>query len=280
MVRDGLRRPFGARSRRVRGLGPGAEAIALYPPRPEIPRMPPSNLPTRRYGDAETEAILRRAAELQASGPGLPRPDHGLTLAELEGIAREAGLDPALVRLAAREIDRPQAARPAPLLGAPTRLLAERVSEGEVAEEQWEQMVGEIQRTLGAVGHVSRVGRTRSWTSMGLMGAPGPRLATVTVVSQEGHTTLRAEEPIGQLAGGIFGGIVGGLGGGGLGAALGIGMGVFHSAPVALGLGLALLAGSYGLARLFFTRTARSRQRSLDDLVDRLASQIAVPPAS
>lgn len=240
--------------------------------------MTPSNLPVRRYGDTETEAILRRAAELQASGPSAPRADRGLTLAELEGIAKEAGIDPLLVRQAAREIDRPRAGRPAPFLGAPVRLRAERTCEGELDEERWEDMVGEIQQTLGA-GHVSRVGRTRTWSATGMIGQPGTRAVTVTAVSQNGNTTLRAEEPIGHVAGGLFGGIMGGLGGGGLGAALGIGLGVFHSAPVGVGLAAALLAGSYGLARTIYTRIARSRQRTLEELLDRLAAQVPDRPA-
>ena len=236
--------------------------------------MPPSNLPDRRYGDTETEAILRRAAELQASGSVTPRTNTGLTLAELEGIAKEAGLDPVLIRQAAREIDRPAAARPAPLLGAPTRLIAERSAEGELSEELWGQMVGEVQRTLGAAGHASQVGRTRTWSVIGPMGAPSLRAVTLTVVSQDGQTTFRAEEPIGQLAGALFGGLMGGLGGGGLGAALGIGLGVFHSGAVGAGLALAQVAGSYGLARTIYTRTAQSRLRALDELLDRLAALV------
>jgi hypothetical protein len=232
--------------------------------------MPPSNLPDRRYGDTETEAILRRAAELQASGPVTPRTNTGLTLAELEGIAKEAGLDPVLIRQAAREIDRPAAARPAPFLGAPTRLIAERTFEGDLSEEQWETMVGEIQRTLGTPGQISKVGRTRTWSVMGPLGTA--RAVNLTAVTADGQTTLRAEEPVGQLAGALFGGIMGGLGGGGLGAALGIGLGVFHSGAVGAGLAIALLAGSYGLARTIFGSIARSRQQAMDELLDRLAA--------
>jgi hypothetical protein len=242
--------------------------------------MASSNLPARRYGDAETEAILRRAAELQASGPAAPRTDHGLTLAELEGIAREAGLDPVLIRQAAREIDRPAGARPAPFLGAPTRVIAERVLQGELSEELWESMVEEIQRTVGNPGHVSKVGRTRTWLVLGPIGAPSLRAVTITAVSQDGQTTIRAEEPIVHLAGALFGGIMGGLGGGGLGAAIGIGIGVFNSSAVGVGLAAALLAGSYGLARTIFTRIASSRQRSMEELLDRLASQAPDQPAS
>jgi hypothetical protein len=241
--------------------------------------MPSPNVPARRYGDSETEAILRRAAELQASGPSAPRTDRGLTLAELESIAREAGLDPVLVRQAAREIDRPSAAKAAPLLGAPTRLIAERTFEGELTEELWEAMVGEIQRTIGLPGHVSRVGRTRTWSVLGAMGAPGHRSISVSATSAEGQSTLRAEEPIGPLAGGLFGGIMGGLGGGGLGAAVGIGLGVFHSAAAGVGLAVGLLATSYGLARMIYIHIARSRQQGMEALLDRLTSQVPEPPS-
>ena len=40
----------------------------------------------------------------------------------------------------------------------------ERVVAGEVADEQWEEMVAEIRSTFGLVGASGQVGRSREWT--------------------------------------------------------------------------------------------------------------------
>lgn len=57
---------------------------------------------SRRYSDAEAREILRRATELEIRPtlpPGLDR--QGLSLSELEEVAREAGIEPRAVRHAA-----------------------------------------------------------------------------------------------------------------------------------------------------------------------------------
>jgi predicted lipid-binding transport protein (Tim44 family) len=83
------------------------------------------------------------------------------------------------------------------------------------------------------------------------------------------------EEPLGQLAGGVFGGLMGGLGGGTSGISMGIGMGVFHSALVATGLIGGMVVGSYVLARTIFGRVVRDRGERMQRLMSRLAEQVA-----
>ena len=56
----------------------------------------------RRYSDREVARILERATELQRAEPSATNPE-GLTLAELTEIAREAGIEPALLRRASAE---------------------------------------------------------------------------------------------------------------------------------------------------------------------------------
>ncbi|HSM06224.1 MAG TPA: hypothetical protein VK858_16510 [Longimicrobiales bacterium] len=60
----------------------------------------------RRYSDEEFGLILRKATELQAlgavsRGSGPPAPGGGMSLEEIQAIAREVGIDPALVAQAA-----------------------------------------------------------------------------------------------------------------------------------------------------------------------------------
>jgi hypothetical protein len=230
----------------------------------------PAPLPSRRFNESDTDAILRRAAELASGAEGTPT-QRGLTIEEMEALAGEAGLDPALVQRAAREVGLKQGQRASPWAGAPLRVMIERQCEGELSEEIWESMVGEIQRTLGGVGFASRVGRTRTWTvsEVGSRNRAG-RVVSITATVQHGRTVLRADETLTHLAGAMFGGIVGGVGGGGTGVWIGIGMGLLHSPVAAAGMVLTAVAGAYGLARLLYRRTVRKRTEELSDLLQRL----------
>jgi len=62
---------------------------------------------SRRYTDEEVRKLLKRASELESQGGTLPAPIEGPTLSDLEAIASEAGINPTLVRQAARELDTP-----------------------------------------------------------------------------------------------------------------------------------------------------------------------------
>ena len=83
-----------------------------------------SDHPERRYNEKETRWLLERAGELQRSLGGSSR--HDLTLPQLESIALEAGLDPAQLRHAARELDAGGRAASTRVLGAPLQLVFER----------------------------------------------------------------------------------------------------------------------------------------------------------
>lgn len=232
-------------------------------------------VPVRRFTEADTDAILRRTAEL-ASGTDAAPQSRGLTVDEMEALAREAGLSPELVRRAAREVSLRSSLQPSPWTGGPRRLALERVIPGELTEAAWEAIVGEVQRTLGMPGFVSKVGRTRTWSALSQTGNAGTqRHVTVTATIHDGNTVVRVDEPLGKLAGALFGGLVGGLGGGGTGMWVGIGMGVFHSAAAAVACVISGVAGSYALARTLFKRAATKRLAEHDEMLDRLAAAAA-----
>jgi hypothetical protein len=240
-----------------------------------------TNLPdrARRYSEREVALLLQRAAELQAEGAATPEGAPGLTLAQLEEIAREAGLDPAHVRSAAVELEERRAMpAPAPLLGAPPRLVFERRLDGEVPASAYEDLVAELTRTFGGAGQASAIGRTLTWTSSWQGGAG--RRVTVSVTAHDGMTVLRVEESLAPVAGGLFGGIVGGMGGGGLAVAFGVGIGVFAAPLAAVAVAAAMVGGSYAIARGIYTALARQRGGELLALTDRLAERIAaaIPP--
>ncbi len=229
----------------------------------------------RRYGDREVAMILKRSAELQEAPHAVRGDPSGLSLADLEAAAAEAGLDPALVRRAAAEHDAVAPQPVNPLLGAPTALALERVVEGEVPDDRYQALVAIIRDALGDAGLVSTIGRSLMWTAMPARQGQG-RSTRVTITSSGGRTVIRMEEGFSQLAGGLFGGMMGGIGGAGLGlttAMVATQPGLIAVAAVG-GLG-AVLSMSYLAARALFGRTTKRRTRELGQLADRLVACIA-----
>ncbi|HEY8164750.1 MAG TPA: hypothetical protein VIF83_04275 [Gemmatimonadaceae bacterium] len=234
--------------------------------------------PERKFSEEEVALIIKRATELQQTEQVEQEPSTALTLNQVEQIAKEAGIDPLLVRRAAQGIDRPsEVNRPSPWVGAPTRLVFERVIEGEIPVEEFENLVNEIRRTIGDNGITSVLGRTLAWTSTttgGRRHARG-RQIDVSVISRGGVTTIRVEEELRNVAGALFGGLVGGGGGGTSGISIGIGMGVFHSAPMAGLIWVLIAGGFYTLARTIFGHISAKREKELRELVGRLENQVA-----
>ena len=238
-------------------------------------RSEPSSLSTgeRTYTEEQVATIFRRAAELERERGTTPG---ALSLPEIEAIAREAGIDLARVREAAREIDARADQGPGSVLaGAPIRRSVERIVEGELGAEHHERLAEEIGAVLPAVGMGTRWGLSGGASSVGrtlaVSGWTGTSSVEVTVAPREGKTVIRIRSDRGQLAGGLFGGIVGGVGGG-LGANVGWMLPFFLHLPPEVGvLGAGVVvAGAYGLARAIFGRTARGLDRRLDALADRL----------
>jgi len=237
----------------------------------------PRQLAGRRFNEKEVAAIIKRASELQEVESTAGESSTGMSLAELEQIAREAGLDPALVRRAASDLDtRVTDQQPSAFFGAPTDLVLERTIDGEVPTEEYEALVLEIQRELGGVGAASGLGRTLVWTmTTHDHRRAATRTVQVTVTPRNGRTTIRIEEPLRPLAGGLFGGVIGGVGAGTGGIVMGIGMNLFNSMPVALSMVGGMVGASYLLARTIFGRMVRNRGERLQRLMSRLADHVA-----
>ncbi|HYE58452.1 MAG TPA: hypothetical protein VD948_08085, partial [Rhodothermales bacterium] len=116
----------------------------------------------RLYDDKDVSALLRRAAELQARAEG--GTTSGLTLEELQNIAREVGIDPRYVEQAARTAGQTQVKDGTTYFwGAPSRATAERLLPGPVSDDLWETVVMEARRTFGQTGKTDQVGRNREW---------------------------------------------------------------------------------------------------------------------
>ena len=238
----------------------------------------------RRFSEREVGLIIKRASEMQQSDPA-ERGGSGMSLAELEQIASEAGIDPQFVRRAASDIDVAPLSTTSPLLGGPTTVRLERTINGEVPDTEFEALVLEIHNVLGEHGHASELGRSLTWTSAPVaMRRVSSRRLSITVSPRAGVTTIRIEEHLGHVAGGLFAGLMGGLGGGSMGPAVGIGIGALHSGLAAAGIAGAVIVGSYALARGIFGHIGRRRSAQLQTLMERLARHVSetavVPPAS
>lgn len=235
--------------------------------------MSDTNLPARRYDDKEIARLLKRATELQAREPQHPEHD-GMTLAELEAVAREAGIDPALLQQAASELDHePEAGGWGPLLvGDRTNLVIERSFEGELDQAALEGLVPHVNIAADLTGNISSVGRTLNFSGGGQQST---RSIQVLVSSRDGRTTIRIEERYGQLVGALFGGIVGG---GGVGMGVGVGAGVGAAAGSALltvALPFGVIGLTYSIARFSFKKVVARRRRALRKLVDQVAAIVA-----
>jgi hypothetical protein len=140
----------------------------------------------RRFDDDEVARIFARATETQRDqSRALARQD-GMTLAELQAIGKEAGIDPALVAQAAREVDQPAPPKTPTVIGIPIGV-ARTVELGRrLSDDEWERLVVRCRDLFNARGKLESHGNFRSWTNGNLQillepGATGHRLRMRTL---------------------------------------------------------------------------------------------------
>jgi hypothetical protein len=211
---------------------------------------------------------------LQRASPRAGTPT-GLTLTELEEIAREAGLDVTLLRQAAGELDRSpiESTVGEKLAGAPPRLVLEVTLPYEADQSQFALLIPAIEQTFGIGGQGGQVGRTFTWTTGQ---RDSGRTGQVRVSVSRGETQIRVEESYGALMGGLFGGVLGGVGGGvGLGAGTSIGMAL--GMPVlAVGLPILVIGSTYWGLRTGFRSYVNRRRRMLEQLLHDISQALRV----
>jgi hypothetical protein len=234
-----------------------------------------TDLPARRYNEKEVARLLKRASELQQSSPAAPQRS-GLTLAELEEIAKEAGLDVASLRQAATELEGTSkvASVGEKLAGAPMRIVLERTLPFEANEASFITMVPAIEGACGGAGQLSQIARTFTWHAT----RPNSgRTHQVRVTARAGQTTIRIEESYGGLVGGLFGGLLGGVGGGvGLGAGPAIGF-ALHSMALVVALPILVFTATYASVRYGYKSYIANRRRVLERLMQEISDTLAEP---
>jgi hypothetical protein len=116
----------------------------------------------RVYSPDEIQGLLKRASEIQGARP---KPTtHGLSLAEVQELAEDAGIDPELILAASLEHSSGRAARKKTWYGGPFTHTVVRSVEGKISDDTWEMMLAEIRREVTVAGETVRRGTTREWT--------------------------------------------------------------------------------------------------------------------
>jgi serine/threonine-protein kinase len=152
--------------------------------------------------------------------------------------------------------------------GAPSSIEYEVVVDGEVPENDFDQLAEIIRRTLSDVGIVGSMGRSFTWSA-----SDPKRRVHVAVHTRGGRTTIRVSETLRHLMGSVFGGGVGGFGGGFGGPALGIVMGATHMPELATPAALSIVGTAYLGSRSVYKSIVRSRQAELSGMALRLAEE-------
>ena len=229
----------------------------------------------RRFSDDEVARILARAVELQAA-----RADVGTnSLTDIEQAAAEAGIDPALVRTAAAEMQgsQPQAQPAAVGFFGPTSVTCETSVDG-VLDADGLALVHEVlQHAIGLPVTPSTMGRSVQWS---YVDPQGGRSVMASITSRDGRTIVRFHERLGGLMGGIYGGVGGGAGGGGIIPLLAIGGSVLLG-PVGgvvgglVGAGLSLFG-----TRALYLFVARRREARLREAFQRVVEEVSARVAS
>jgi serine/threonine protein kinase len=235
---------------------------------------------SKKYREQEVREIIKRASELELDHPT----EQGvLSVGGMEQVAAEAGIPPARVQAAARDLSTPSGpslpARPeksqwAWFLGRSAKIRIERVVEGEVSEEEFPALVDEIRTSLGIIGSVNAFGRSLTW-STAPQSQGGGRKIQIIITPRAGYTRIYLEEPLQEEAGGLFGGMFGGGGGATVATSLAVGIESLH-APMLAAIVAVIGAGSWYLgARSIFVSLGNKRENALTELANRLAEYVA-----
>jgi hypothetical protein len=218
----------------------------------------------RRYTDREVALILRKAAQLD-TGAVAPEAGEGLSLAEIERIAREVGIAPDLVARAATLLSTEVPSTSARIFGGPANFRAEHEAGGALPRERYGDVVEAIQRVLDKSGKVSEVLDGLEWQTLGettqitVVVRPTADRTRIQILGNRGGSAVLAYLPFGLAA---F------IGGAATGAILepGVGGGI-------LIVGTALGAG-FLAARTVWSAATRRFRRTFASLTDAVTTAV------
>lgn len=230
--------------------------------------------PPRLYSEEEVSKILDRATGLHRERPGHSSgSSSGLSLAELEEIALEAGIDPLDLRRAAMELDSGDLVIStwARFAGEQLTLVREAFIPGEIPEAGFERVITVARQAVGELGEHSFLGRTLTWQAEA---SSKLRSVQLVVAPKDGETHIQLKESLGQTAGLVHSCALGGVGAGvGLGAGL----------PLAVAFGSVLLGALFPLgvtglsyigARRIYRALVGKRRKAIDEIIARVTWEV------
>ncbi len=218
----------------------------------------------RKYRDEEVKEIFDLAVGTDDVGRPAVSDESGLTLAELQEVGLEVGMDPGRIAEAAFAVDARREVLPRrTYLGVPTSVGRIVDLPRALTDHEWDVLVGELRETFGARGTVTAQGGAREWTNGNLHAFLEP---TAT-----GHR-LR----LGTLKGNAVALITTGAAGLALGLALltlFIGEQLPGAAMVALLIALAG-GGTLGVNMLRLPRWAREREGQMEYIAGQVVALV------
>lgn len=157
-------------------------------------------------------------------------------------------------------------------------LVREVTLSGELPDSGFEQIVGVIQSLSREHGQPSLLGRSLTWRAES---ASKSRTIQIVVTSRDGHTLVRLEENLTQLASGLFAGTTIGFGvGTGVGIGLPIGLNVLGSMLFALAAPVGMIGISYVASRAIYSAIVRHRRSAVDELFSQTVAEVEASIAS
>ena len=218
-----------------------------------------------KYTDSQFALIMRKASELQER-PGRVVAGQGLSLAEIQAIAAEVGLDPAEVARAAALVPRTNEGALVRLSGGPSVYWLEYSTKGEVPREDLGKLVDAIRQGATHQGLVSEILGSLEWKNVGEVSQ-----IHVAVVSRDGQTSVRIFAQSSALAVMIF--LIPGLFG-----LIGIGIATAVIGPTTivgiLPIVAAGLGGPFLIARAGWQATTSALRRRLQRLMGALSTAV------
>ena len=215
----------------------------------------------RRYDDHEMALIIKLASELEK------RETRGEShsLAEIQEIAAQAGIDPGLILQAARALEGRRSSRASSLIGAPTTFRFDRSVTGELPDSELGSLVHAIRQLMGREGEVTQVLESLEWRDLDPLGTT----THVEITPRQGRTAIRVTARSGNTASWSY------VGAGTLAAILSVIAGKEMQAPVLLEASviLGLWGTGYLAARTVWRRLAGQLENRLRRLTDALVAQ-------
>jgi hypothetical protein len=119
----------------------------------------------RRFSDDEVARIFARATEIQKDESRALVRTEGMSLAELQAIGKEAGIDAALIAQAARAVDQPAPPKVPAVIGIPIGVARTVQLDRRLTDDEWESLVVRCREVFEARGKVESHGSFRQWTN-------------------------------------------------------------------------------------------------------------------